>query len=127
EELLGMIVGEDDPEIGLQRAQILADLGRDLTHVLDDLLVLGLRHGEELGRMGQHGAADHARHHGFFSLADRLPAGHLRRKYRAIEGPTRQTAATLHSGKGTKYVPASNSAGAFPRQTDQEAQWSRCR
>jgi hypothetical protein len=66
-ELLGMIVGEDDPEVGFQRAQLLADLGRDLAHVLDDLLVLGLGHGEELGRMGQHRATDHARHHGSFS------------------------------------------------------------
>src|SRR5262249_11552744 len=30
EELLGMIVGEDDPEVGLQRVQLFADLGRDL-------------------------------------------------------------------------------------------------
>ena len=44
-----------------------ADLGRDRPHALDIGLVLGVRHGEELRRMGQHRAADHARHHGGLS------------------------------------------------------------
>ncbi len=68
EELLGMIVGEDDPEIRLQGPQPLADLGGDGLDVLDIGLVLGVRHREELRRMGQHRSADHARHHGSFSL-----------------------------------------------------------
>jgi hypothetical protein len=63
EELLGVVVGEDDPEVGLERLQPRSDVGRDLTHVLDIRLVLGVRHGEELRRMRQHGAADHSRHH----------------------------------------------------------------
>ena len=63
EELLGVIVGEDDPQVGLERAQPFADVGRDLAHMGDQRLVLGVRHGEELRRMGQHGAADHGRHH----------------------------------------------------------------
>ena len=64
EELLGVVVGEDDPEVGLERAQPFADVGCDLAHMGDQRLVLGVRHGEELRRMGQHGAADHGRHHG---------------------------------------------------------------
>ena len=64
EELLGVIVGEDDPQVGLERAQPVADVGRDLADMGDQRLVLGVRHGEELRRMGQHGAADHGRHHG---------------------------------------------------------------
>ena len=51
-----------------KRALLPADIGRHVPHVLDDLLVFGLRHGEELGRMGQHGAADHRRDHLFFLL-----------------------------------------------------------
>ena len=38
-------------------------VGGDLADVGDQRLVLGVRHGEELRRMGQHGAADHGRHH----------------------------------------------------------------
>ena len=63
EELLGVIVGEDDPEVGLERAQPLPDLGRDRAHALDVRLVLGLGHGEELRGMRQHGAADDGRDH----------------------------------------------------------------
>src|SRR5207245_7093944 len=63
EELLGVVVGEDDPEVGLERAQPLPDLGRDRAHVLDVRLVLGLGHGEELRSMRQHGAADDGRDH----------------------------------------------------------------
>jgi hypothetical protein len=62
-ELFGVIVGEDDPEVGLERAQPLPDLGRDRAHVLDVRLVLGLGHGEELRGMRQHGAADDGRDH----------------------------------------------------------------
>jgi hypothetical protein len=64
EELLGVIVGEDDPEVRIERAQPLADIGCDLADMGDQRLVLGVRHGEELRRMRQHGAADHGRHHG---------------------------------------------------------------
>jgi len=59
EELLSGVVGEDDPEVGIERAQPLTDVGGDLAHFRHHRLVLGLRHGEELRRMGQHGAADH--------------------------------------------------------------------
>src|SRR5215831_10860825 len=64
EELLGVIVGEDDPQIGVERAQPVADVGRNLAHMRHHRLVLGVRHGEELGRVRQHGAANHRRHHG---------------------------------------------------------------
>ena len=64
EELLGVVVGEDDPKVGLECAQPLADVGCDLAHMGDQRLVLGVGHSEELRRMGQHGAADHGRHHG---------------------------------------------------------------
>jgi hypothetical protein len=64
EELLGVIVGEDDPEIGLERAELVADVGGHFAHMRDQSLVLGVGHGEELGRVGQHGAPDHGRHHG---------------------------------------------------------------
>src|ERR1700758_4723300 len=50
-ELFGMIVREDDPKIGLQCAQAPTDVSRYLAYVLDDRLVLGIRHGEELRRM----------------------------------------------------------------------------
>ena len=59
EELLGMVVGKNDPEIRVERAQPLADIGGDVADLGDQRLVLGVRHGEELGRMRQHGAADH--------------------------------------------------------------------
>ena len=58
-ELLGVVVGKNDPEVGLERAQPLADIGGDFAHLGDQHLVLGVRHGEELGRMRQHGTADH--------------------------------------------------------------------
>src|SRR5262249_39170348 len=57
-ELLGVIVGEDDPEVRLARAQPFSDFGRDRAHVLDVRLVLGLGHGEELWGKGEHGATD---------------------------------------------------------------------
>ncbi len=107
EELLGVIVGEDDPEVGLERAQLLADVGRHLPHVLDVLLVLGLRHGEELRRMGQHGAADHGRHHDVFSLADPDAGERARirpRRSLKISRKGGHNKATLHSRKGSKYA-----------------------
>ena len=71
-ELLGVVVGKNDPEIRVERAQALADIGGDVAHLGDQRLVLGVRHGEELGRMRQHGAADHGRIHGFLLGARRL-------------------------------------------------------
>ena len=62
-ELLTMIIREDDPQIGLHRLQPVADLARDAADLLDIRLVLGLRHGEELRRMGQHGPANDRRSH----------------------------------------------------------------
>jgi hypothetical protein len=58
EKLFGVVVGEDDPQIRLERLQPLADPRGDVAHRLHHLLVLGVRHGEELRRMWQHRAAD---------------------------------------------------------------------
>src|SRR5262249_54768251 len=77
-------------------AQLLADVGGHLPHVLDVLLVFGLGHGEELRRMGQHGAADHRRHHDFSPWpiqmrANRLASGRVAaQKYRAKQRTTRR-------------------------------------
>ncbi len=62
EELLGMVVRKDDPEVGGQRLEPCADLGRGRLDPLDRVAVLGLRHREELRGVGQHGPADDARH-----------------------------------------------------------------
>src|SRR5262249_9732182 len=95
EELLGVVVGEDDPEVGLERTQLVADVGRHRAHMLDVLLVLGVRHGEELGRVGQHGAADDGRHHGrspspIPAWAGSQPPRRLRKKYLPNRGTTRR-------------------------------------
>lgn len=63
EELLHMVVGEDDPQIGAQRSQSGADLGRRRLDALDRVAILGLRHREELRGMRQHRSADHALDH----------------------------------------------------------------
>jgi len=60
EELFGVVVGKDNPEIGVERAKPAANIGRDFAYMRDHSLVLCLRHGEELRRMRQHGAADHS-------------------------------------------------------------------
>src|SRR4051812_24094473 len=59
EELLGVVIGKNNPEIGLQRLELVADLRRDRAHLLDGLLVFRVRHREELRRMRQHRAANH--------------------------------------------------------------------
>jgi len=59
-ELLGVVVGEDDPQIGAQCPEPRADLGRRLLDPLYRAPVLGLRHRKELWRMRQHRPADHA-------------------------------------------------------------------
>src|SRR5262245_47912273 len=66
-ELLGMVVGEDDPEIRLQLAQFAADLRRYVAHPVDVGPVLGGRQGKELGSMRKHRAADDSSDHGIFS------------------------------------------------------------
>ena len=38
-------------------------VGGDLAHMRDYRFVLGVRHGEKLGRVRQHGAANHGRYH----------------------------------------------------------------
>jgi hypothetical protein len=104
EELLGMVVGEDDPEVRLQRPQPVADIGRHLAHMLDVLLVLGLGHGEELRRMGQHRPADHRRHHGRSPWPLRVRA-QVRAADRFTGKISRQACAnkaTLHSPNGSK-------------------------
>jgi hypothetical protein len=68
--LLGVIVGEDDPKVWIERAQALPDVGGHFPHALDDLLVLGIGHREELRGMGQHGAPDDSRIHGFLLAAN---------------------------------------------------------
>jgi hypothetical protein len=78
-ELFGMIVREDDPKIGLQCTQAPTDVSGYLAYVLDDRLVLGIRHGEELRRMRQHRAADYGRYH------DRSPSP---RQYRGGRNTT---------------------------------------
>ena len=115
EELLGVVVGEDDPEIGFQRTQLCAHFRRDLAHVRDDRLVLGLRHGEELGRMGQHGAADHGGHHHYFSLAAALPA--------AIFSPKLSLDAGANKARKLRSFPngVSNKLRSFPRQRESRA------
>jgi hypothetical protein len=59
EELVGVIVGKDDPEIRIKRTQSPADIGGNFAHMRDHCLVFGFRQGEELRRMWQHGAANH--------------------------------------------------------------------
>jgi hypothetical protein len=46
EELFGMVVGEDDPQIGVQHPQPGADLGRRSLDALDRAVVVGFRHRE---------------------------------------------------------------------------------
>jgi hypothetical protein len=60
EELLGVVIRKNDPEVGVERAQPAADTGRDFAHMRDHGFVLGLRHGEKLRRMRQHRATDHS-------------------------------------------------------------------
>jgi hypothetical protein len=60
EELLGMVVGKNNPEVGLERTQPAADIGRDVAHMRDHRFVLCLGHGEELRRVRQHRATDHS-------------------------------------------------------------------
>jgi hypothetical protein len=62
-ELLGMIVGKNDPQIGLHCLELVADLAGDGANPFDVRFVLGLRHGEELRRVGQHRAADDRGNH----------------------------------------------------------------
>jgi hypothetical protein len=74
-ELVGMIVREYDPQIRLKCAQALADVGSNFTHARDDCFVFGVRHGEELGCMGQHRATDHGRPHGQSPVPQKFHAG----------------------------------------------------
>jgi hypothetical protein len=59
-ELLGVVVGENNPEIGAQRSEPGADLGRRPLDPLDGASIFGLGHCEELRGVGQHRPADHA-------------------------------------------------------------------
>jgi hypothetical protein len=58
-ELFGVVVGKNNPEIGIKCTQPAADIGSHFTHMRNDRLVLRLRHCEELRRVRQHGAADY--------------------------------------------------------------------
>ena len=127
EELLGVVVGEDDPEVGLERAQPLADVGRDLPHLRDHRLVLGVRQGEELGRMRQHCAADHGRLHG----------GSLDRPNVPPKSPDQQATASLPVGalhsaaEEAITLRASSILPVLPRSaqahSSEEPPWSTCR
>ena len=100
-ELLGVIVGKDDPQIGFECAQTLADVGGHFAHMRDQRLVLGVRHGEELGRMRQHGAADHGRHHGGSPFAAKL--SRAKRNNKAIGRRTsRYVGVQVHRASGKK-------------------------
>ena len=59
-ELLGMVVGEDDPQIGAQRLELSTNLGGRLFDAGDRASVLGFGHRKELRGMGQHRPANHA-------------------------------------------------------------------
>src|ERR1700733_14229056 len=58
-ELFCVIVGKNDPEVGLERLKLFADIRCDRAHLLDELLVLGVGHREELRGMRKHRAADY--------------------------------------------------------------------
>ena len=130
EKLLGVIVGEDDPEVGLERAQPLADVGGHLPDVLHDLLVLGLRHREELRGMGQHRAADDGRIHGLLPCPGiyRPTAG------QQVEGRSVQGIAALHRRGRRRYArprfrtsaPATSITPATSAEHIEEARWPRC-
>ncbi len=62
QELVGMVVGDDDEEIGAERFQALADLAHGEPHALDRRLVLGLGQREELRRMRNERAAQNPAH-----------------------------------------------------------------
>jgi hypothetical protein len=66
-ELLGMVVGKDDPKIRLQLAQFAADLCRYGAHPIDIGPIFGWRHGEELRGMRKHRPANDSCDHGIFS------------------------------------------------------------
>jgi hypothetical protein len=88
EELLGVVVADHDPHVGLERLQALADLRGHLLHRGDGGLVLGLGLREELRRMRQHAAPQDVRiqrAHSFSPL--------LRRS--ATSGEARCTALTM--------------------------------
>ena len=59
-ELLGMIIRKDDPEIGLQGLQPVADFSRYPADPLDRVAILGFGHREELRGMGKHRATNNA-------------------------------------------------------------------
>ena len=74
-ELLGVVVGEDDPEIRLQLAKFPADFRRYGAHPLDIVAVFSRRHREELRGMRKHRPTNNRRNHGFFSPEHRSPRG----------------------------------------------------
>jgi len=73
-ELLGVIVGKNDPEVRIERTKFGSDVGCNCANALDIGLVLRLGHGEELGGVGQHGPADDGRLHGGSPLAREISA-----------------------------------------------------
>src|SRR5204862_25700 len=132
EELLGVIVGKDDPQIGFQRTQLSAHFGRDLAHVRDDRLVLGLRHGEELGRMGQRAGPSIPK---IFFFARSVTRNSTSRNFRsrATCAPSRRgrrpMSASPPSCRGCSAIPASTFAPtpASARPPSYAASASACR
>ena len=58
QELIGVVVGDDDPDIGAQRRQPPPTSPMAVAHALDRRLVLGLGQREELRRMRHQRAAE---------------------------------------------------------------------
>ena len=67
EELVDMVVGDNDPDVGFERGKRLADPARDLAHAFHGGRILGFGHRKELRRMGNERTAQHVRRHGFAS------------------------------------------------------------
>ncbi len=62
QELIGVVIGDDDRDIGAQRGQTPPDLAHECAHALDRRLVLGLGQRKELRRVRHQGAAENTRH-----------------------------------------------------------------
>ncbi len=63
EELLGVIVREDDPQIGIESVQLLADIGGGLLDAHNRVFVFRVGKREELGCVREHRSADDRRFH----------------------------------------------------------------
>jgi hypothetical protein len=73
EELFGVVVRKDDPEVRRHRFEPGADVGRCSLDAVNGAPIFGLGHREELRGVGQHGPADHTRHHWISNLRRHRP------------------------------------------------------